>query len=99
MAMAMEPLVEIILVMAVVIMALGLLPLGTEVRSALRLAGLMLAAPGVVLFGVIAYPRETLLCLSAGSVIAGVGWRYAHITRWLAERGARWWTVRIRRLR
>lgn len=35
MMMAMEPLVEIILLLAVVIMAVGLLPLGTEVRSVL----------------------------------------------------------------
>jgi hypothetical protein len=94
----MEPLVEIILVIAVVIMALSLLPFGAEGRSVLRLSGLMLAAPGAILFAVIAYPRETLLCLGAGSVIAAVGCRYAHIARWLAARGTRWWTARIRRL-
>jgi hypothetical protein len=95
----MEPLVESILVIAAIIMAFGLLPFGADVRSVLRLSGLMLAVPGVALFAVIAYPRATLLCLSADSVIAGVGWRYAQITRGLAERSTRWWTARIRRVR
>ena len=85
----MEPLVEIILVIAAVVMALGLLPFGIEVRFALGLSGLMLATPGVALFVLIAYPRETLLVLGAGSMIAGAGWGYAQITRWLAHRGAR----------
>ncbi len=96
-AMAMEPLVEIILVIAALIVALGLFPFGTEVRFALGLSGLMLAAPGVALFALMAYPRETLLVLGAGSMIAGAGWGYAQITRWLAHRDTRRWTARIRR--
>jgi hypothetical protein len=61
----------IFFVIAAVIMALGLLPFGTEVRFILRLSGLILAAPGVALFALIVYPRETLLLLGACSMIAG----------------------------
>ena len=71
--MAMETLVEIIFVIAAVMMILGLLPFGTEVRFILRLSGLILAAPGVALFALIVYPRETLLLLGACSLIAGAG--------------------------
>ena len=74
---------------AAVIMALGLLPFGTEVRFILRLSGLILAAPGVALFALIVYPRETLLLLGACSMIAGAGWEYEQITRWLAHRATR----------
>jgi hypothetical protein len=95
--MALELLVEIILVIAAVIMALALLPFGTEVRFALGLSGLTLVALGVVLFVVIAYPRQTLLVLGAGSMIAGAGWGHARATRWLAQRDTRRWTARIRR--
>ena len=95
--MAMEPLVEIILIIAALIVALGLLPFWTEVRFALALSGLMLAATGVALFTLIAYPRETLLVLGAGSMISGAGWGYAQITPWRAHRGTRRWTARIRR--
>jgi hypothetical protein len=93
----MESLVEIILVVAAVTMALGLLPLGAEVRFVLAFCGLVLAAPGVALFALIAYPRETLLFLGACSMIAGAGWGYAQIAPWLAHRGTRRWTGRIRR--
>lgn len=95
--MAMEVLVEMILVIAAVIMTVGLLPFGTEVRFALGLSGLMLAAPGVALFALIVYPRETLLVLGACSMIAAAGWGYAQITRWLAHRGTRRSTATIRR--
>jgi hypothetical protein len=97
MVIAMEPLVEIILFIACGIMAFSLLPLRIEVQSALRLAGLMVAAPGVALFAVIAYPRATLWCLGAGSMVAGVGWGYAWITQWLTDRGLHRWTAAIGR--
>jgi hypothetical protein len=79
----------IFFVIAAVIMALGLLPFVTEVRFILRLSGLILAAPGVALFALIVYPRETPLLLGACSMIAGAGWEYVQITRWLAHRGTR----------
>jgi hypothetical protein len=94
----MELLVEGILVVAILIMALGLLPLGTEVQFAVRLSGVVLAAPGVLLFALTAYPRQTLLLLGTCAAIAGAGWGYAQLARWLADRGSRWWTARIRRV-
>jgi hypothetical protein len=93
----MEALVEIILVAAGVIMALGLLPFGAEVRFLLRLSGLVLAASGVAVFALVAFPQETLVLLGACAGIAGAGWGYAQITRGLADRGIRRWTARIRR--
>jgi hypothetical protein len=96
---AMESLVEVILVISAVIVALALLPLGTEGRVFLGSFGLGLAAVGAALFGVVAYPRQTLLLLGTCSVITGAGWGYAQVTAWLARRGTRGWTARVGRSR
>jgi hypothetical protein len=96
---AMESLVEIILVISAVIVAFALLPLGTEGRVFLGSLGLGLAAVGTALFGVVAYPRQTLLLLGTCSAITGAGWGYAQVTAWLARRGTRRWTARVGRSR
>jgi D-serine deaminase-like pyridoxal phosphate-dependent protein len=95
-AMAMESLGELIFVIAAVIMALSPLPRGTAGRFVLGLAGVVLAAVGVTLFVVIAYPRETLLILGAGSMTPGrdggmptsptgsCGWTREFSPRWAA---------------
>jgi hypothetical protein len=93
----MESLVELIFGIAAVSMALGLLPSGTERCFVLGFGGVSLAAVGVALFVAIAFPRETLLVLGAGSMIIGAGWGYARITPWRVHRGTRRWTARIRR--
>jgi hypothetical protein len=85
----MESLVELIFVIAAIITALSLLPRGTAGRVVLGFGGVGLAAVGVALFVVIAYPRNTLLVLGAGAMITGVLWGYVHIIPSLPHRGTR----------
>jgi hypothetical protein len=94
--MATESLVELIFVIAAVSMVLSLLSRGTEWRFVLAFSGIVLAAVGVALLVVIAYPRETLLVLGTGAMVTGIGWGCAH-TRWLAPLGTLRWPARIRR--
>jgi hypothetical protein len=63
--MAMEPLIEPILVIAAVIVTAALLPLPTKVRVVLGLCGLVLVAVGGALFAFVTYPRETVRLLGA----------------------------------
>jgi hypothetical protein len=93
----MESLVELIFGIAAVSMALGLRVRGTRIRFVLAFGGTLLAAVGLALFVVIAYPRETLLGFGVGSMITAAGWGYAHITPWRAHRGTRRWTARMPR--
>jgi hypothetical protein len=83
--MVMEPLIERILLIAGVIVAGALLPLCTKARVVLGFCGLVLVAVGGALFAFVAYPRETLLFLSAG---AGTAWGYTQVTAWLTRRAA-----------
>jgi hypothetical protein len=93
----MESLVELIFVIAAVIMVLSLLPRGTAGRVVLGFGGVVLAAVGVALFVVIAYPRNTLLVLGVGAMITGARWRYVRISSSLPHRGGARATARIRR--
>jgi hypothetical protein len=92
----MESLVELIFMIAAGIMVLSLLPRGTGVRVVLGFGGVVLAAVGVALFVVIAYPRDTVLVLGAGAMITGARWGYARISPSL-HRGTARGTPRIRR--
>jgi hypothetical protein len=93
----MEALAEIILVIAALIVALALLPLGNEGRVVLGSLGLALAALGTALFGVVAYPRQALQLLGICSRITAAGWGYARLTAWLARRGTRRGRARLGR--
>jgi hypothetical protein len=84
----MEPLIELILVIAGVIVTAALLPLHTKARVVLGFCGLVLVAVGGALFAFVAYPRETVLFLSAAAVIAGTAWAYTRVTTWLTRRAA-----------
>jgi hypothetical protein len=84
--MVMEPLIELILVIAVVIVTAALLPLCTEARVVLGFCGLVLVAVGGTLFAFVVYPRETVLVLPGGAVIAGTAWGYTRVTAWLTRR-------------
>ena len=88
-AIVMEPLIELILVIAGVILTAALLfPLHTKARVVLGFCGLVLVAVGGALFAFVAYPRETVLFLSAAAVIAGTAWGYTRVTGWLTRRAA-----------
>ena len=50
--------------------------------------GLVLVAVGGALFAFVAYPRETVLFLSAAAVIAGTAWGLTRVTGWLTRRAA-----------
>ena len=82
----MEPLIELILVIAIVIVAAALLPLRTKARVVLGFCGLVLVAVGGTLFAFVAYPRATVLFLTGGAVIAGTAWGYIRVTAWLTRR-------------
>lgn len=86
MAAVMEPLIELILVTAIVIVAAALLPLCTKARVVLGFCGLVLVAVGGTLFAFVAYPRATALFLTGGAVIAGTAWGYTRATAWLTRR-------------
>jgi len=87
-AIVMEPLIELILVIAGVIVTAALLPLHTKARVVLGFCGLMMVAVGGALFAFVAYPRETVLFLSAAAVIAGTALGYTRVTGWLTRRAA-----------
>ena len=87
-AIVMEPLIELILVIAGVIVTAALLPLHTKARVVLGFCGLVLVAVGGALFAFVAYPRETVLFLSVAAVIAGTAWGYTRVTGWLTRRAA-----------
>jgi hypothetical protein len=82
----MEPLIELILVIAGIIVTAALLPLRTKARVVVGFCGLVLVAVGGALFAFVAYPRETVLVLTGGAVIAGTAWGYTRVTAWLTRR-------------
>jgi hypothetical protein len=84
--MVIEPLIEFILLIAGVVATTALLPLCTKARVALGLCGLVLVAAGGALFAFVVYPRETVLFLTGGAVIAGTAWGYTRVTAWLTRR-------------
>jgi hypothetical protein len=84
--MVMEPLIELILVIASVIVTVALLPLCTKARAVLGFCGLVLVAVGGALFAFVVYPRETVLSIAGGAVIAGTAWGYTRVTAWLTRR-------------
>jgi hypothetical protein len=84
--MVMEVLSELLLVIGAAILMAALLPLPTRVRTVLGLCGLVLVAVGGALFAFVAYPRETLLFLGAGSGIAGTVRGYRQGIAWLTRR-------------
>jgi hypothetical protein len=84
--MVMEPLIELILVIAGLIVTAALLPLRTKARVVVGFCGLVLVAVGGVLFAFVAYPSETVLFLSASAAIAGTAWGYTRVTAWLTRR-------------
>jgi hypothetical protein len=84
--MVMEPLIELILVIASVIVTAALLPLCTKARVVLGFCGLVLVAVGGALFVFVVYPRETILSFTGGAVIAGTAWGYTRVTAWLTRR-------------
>src|SRR5713226_5463032 len=85
-AIVMEPLIELILVIAGVIVTAALLPLHTKARVVLGFCGLVLVAVGGALFAFVAYPRETVLFLGAGAVTAGTARGYRQGIAWLTRR-------------
>ena len=84
--MVMEPLIELILLIAVVVVAAALLPLRAKARVVVGFCGLVSVAVGGALFAFVAYPRETVLVLTGGAVIAGTAWGYTRVTAWLTRR-------------
>ena len=82
----MEPLSELILGIGGVMVTTALLRLRTGVRVVLGFCGLVLVAVGGALFAFVAYPRETLLFLSAGAGVVGTAWGYTRVTAWLTRR-------------
>ena len=86
MAKVMEPLSELILGIGGVMVTTALLRLRTGVRVVLGVCGLVLVAVGGALFAFVAYPRETLLFLSAGAGVVGTAWGYTRVTAWLTRR-------------
>ncbi len=82
----MELLIELILAIASIIVTAALLPLCTKARVVLGFCGLVLVAVGGILFAFVAYPRDTVLVLTGGAVVAGTAWGYTRVTAWLTRR-------------